>query len=155
MSDRIVVMRAGRIEQTGTPREIYRRPRTRFVAEFVGETNLFETTVERIEGTTARLRTADGLAFAAPAGRLAPGARATLVLRPADFRLADMGAEGIAGTVERAVYLGQDLHLLVRPEAGGPGIRVTVRDGAAAPEPGARVTLAHDAGAAHLLEDSG
>ncbi|MCX7644688.1 MAG: ABC transporter ATP-binding protein [Rhodobacteraceae bacterium] len=153
MSDRIVVMRAGRVEQTGTPREIYRRPRTRFVAEFVGETNLFETVVERIEGSQARLRTPEGLAFTAPARGLAPGARATLVLRPADFSLGAAGA-GIAGRVERAVYLGQDLHLLVRPEAGGPAIRVTVRDGAAAPEPGAKVSLVHDADAAHLLEEA-
>ena len=41
MSDRIVVMRAGQIEQIGTPRDIYRHPKNRFVAEFIGETNLF------------------------------------------------------------------------------------------------------------------
>jgi ABC-type Fe3+/spermidine/putrescine transport system ATPase subunit len=50
MSDRVVVMRAGRIEQIGTPRDIYRHPKNRFVAEFIGETNLFAVTIDRVEG---------------------------------------------------------------------------------------------------------
>ena len=152
MSDRIVVMRSGRIEQTGTPREIFRRPRTRFVAEFIGETNLFETVVDRVENGEALLRTAEGLALRVAAAGHVPGGRAMVVLRPADFHLTD--GDGIAGVVQRSVYLGQDLHLLVQPEAGGPGIRVTVRDGGAAPDVGATVRLGHDPATAHVLEDA-
>ncbi len=155
MADRIVVMRAGRVEQAGPPRDIYRRPRSRFVAEFIGETNLFPVTVERVEGAFAQARTAEGLALRLPAAGLAPGQAATAVLRPADLRLLDGGeGEGIAGRVTRAVYLGADLRLVVEPEGGGPPIRVTARDGAAAPGPGARVRLGYDPAALHLLEEA-
>ena len=149
MSDRIVVMRAGRIEQIGTPREIYRHPRSRFVAEFIGETNLFALTVDRIEGDKALGLTAEGLSLTLPAGALRLGQTVTAVLRPADFALAD---RGIAGTVTRSVYLGSDLHLFVQPQGGGAEIRVTARDGAGAPEAGASVHLAHDPADVHVLE---
>ena len=149
MSDRIVVMRAGRIEQIGTPREIYRHPRTRFVAEFIGETNLFHATVDRIEGAQALARTAQGVEMLLPATGLRRGQAVTAVLRPADFSLAD---QGIAGRVTRAVYLGSDLQLYVQPDAGGEEIRVTARDGANAPATGAAVHLSYAPEAAHVLE---
>lgn len=60
MSDRIAVFNKGKIEQIGTPRAIYDEPQTRFVAEFIGETNLAEGTVERVEGTSAFIRLKDG-----------------------------------------------------------------------------------------------
>ncbi|MBP9183244.1 MAG: ABC transporter ATP-binding protein [Fuscovulum sp.] len=148
MSDRIVVMRAGKIEQIGTPRDIYRHPKNRFVAEFIGETNLFPVTVDRIAGALALARTAEGLELALPAAGRRPGEQLTAILRPADFSLA---AAGIAATVTRAVYLGSDLHLFVQPRTGGPEIRVTARDGDAA-EAGAAVHLAHDPARVHVLE---
>ena len=55
MSDRIVVMNRGRVEQDGTPEELYLHPASRFVAEFVGETNLIEARVSRIDGVAVRL----------------------------------------------------------------------------------------------------
>ncbi len=148
MSDRIVVMRAGRIEQIGTPRDIYRHPRNRFVAEFIGETNLFPVTVDRIEGATALARTAEGLPLHLPATGRTAGERVTAILRPADFTLSD---SGIPGTVSRAVYLGSDLYLFIAPQAGGPDIRVIARDGAGFDE-GAAVHLAHDPARVHVLE---
>lgn len=151
MSDRIVVMRAGRIEQQGTPREIYRRPRSRFVAEFIGETNLFPVVIDRIEGPLALGQTAEGLSLGLPAEGLRPGQAVTAVLRPADLAL---GSEGITGTVTRAVYLGADQHLFVQPDPGGPEIRVTARDGEAPPEAGARVTLGYSPSSVHLLEEA-
>jgi spermidine/putrescine transport system ATP-binding protein len=148
MSDRIVVMRAGRIEQIGTPRDIYRHPRNRFVAEFIGETNLFPVTVDRIEGNTALARTVEGLELLLPAEGRKPGERLTAILRPTDFSIAP---EGIPGTVTRAVYLGSDLPLGVTPEAGGPEIRVTIRDGLGIGE-GTSVRLANDPTRVHVLE---
>jgi spermidine/putrescine transport system ATP-binding protein len=148
MSDRIVVMRAGQIEQIGTPREIYRHPKNRFVAEFIGETNLFPVTVDRIDGATAQARTADGVEMHLPATGRKTGEKVTAILRPADFTLA---SAGIPGTVTRAVYLGSDLYLFVQPQAGGPEIRVIARDGAGFDE-GARVHLAHDPARVHVLE---
>jgi spermidine/putrescine transport system ATP-binding protein len=55
MSDRLIVMNAGRIEQLGAPREVYEHPRTRFVAGFIGTSNLMTGTVTRMDGTTAIL----------------------------------------------------------------------------------------------------
>jgi spermidine/putrescine transport system ATP-binding protein len=55
LSDRVVVMNAGRIEQIGTPDAIYSRPETRFVADFMGARNILETTVRRIDDTDAQL----------------------------------------------------------------------------------------------------
>jgi spermidine/putrescine transport system ATP-binding protein len=141
MSDRIVVMRSGRIEQAGTPRDIFRKPATRFVAEFIGETNLFQGRV-----TGGALVTDAGLRLTLPPG-VADGP-ATAVLRPTDFAL---GTSGIAGRVTRAVYLGADLHLHVAPDGGGPEIGVLARDAANAPKDGDRVTLAYDPAAVHVM----
>jgi len=150
MSDRIVVMRAGGIEQVGTPREIYRHPRNRFVAEFIGETNLFRVTVDRVDGNTALTRTADGVELLLPAVGRQPGESLTAILRPADFTIS---SQGIPATVTRAVYLGSDLHLIVKPEAGGPEIRVTIRDGLGVVE-GTSLHLAHDPARVHVLENA-
>ena len=62
MSDRIAVMNAGVIEQLGTPMEIYDHPLTRFVAGFIGESNIFDGTVTAVEGDLLRVDT--------PAGKL-------------------------------------------------------------------------------------
>lgn len=148
MSDRIVVMRAGRIEQIGTPRDIYRHPKNRFVAEFIGETNLFPVTVDRIVGAEALARTGDGVELRLPAAGRKIGEQITAILRPTDFVL---GASGIVGTVARAVYLGSDLYLFVQPRAGGTEIRVIVRDGVGFEE-GTVVHLAHDTARVHVLE---
>lgn len=148
MSDRIVVMRAGRIEQIGSPRDIYRHPRNRFVAEFIGETNLFFVTIDRIEGATALARTAEGVTLMLPAAGRKAGEAVTAILRPTDFTLSD---QGLAGTVTRAVYLGSDHYLFVQPEVGGQEIRITARDGLAA-DAGAKVHLAHDPSRVHVLE---
>src|SRR5690606_28494847 len=116
MSDRIVVMRAGRIEQIGAPRDIYRRPRNRFVAEFIGETNLFPVTVDRVEGGTALARTAEGMELLLPAAGRKPGEAITAILRPTDFTLAD---SGIPGTVRSADHPGPDLHIFTVLAAWG------------------------------------
>jgi spermidine/putrescine transport system ATP-binding protein len=151
MSDRIVVMRAGRIEQIGSPRDIYRRPRNRFVAEFVGETNLFALSIGRIEGAEAAGFTEAGLEFRLPAQGLNAGQRVTAALRPTDFRLADRGLEV---AVANAVYLGSDLHLIVRPVAGGPEFGVIARDSADAPARGDRIHLTYDPASLHVLEST-
>lgn len=136
-------MRAGRIAQAGTPRQIFRQPASRFVAEFIGETNLLSGTVEG-----GALCTPHGLRLAIPAG-LAEGSKATAVLRPTDFIL---GGAGITGAVTRAIYMGADLHLHLAPKGGGPEIGVIARDSAEAPREGATVTLGYDPATMHLME---
>src|SRR5207245_516214 len=94
MSDRIAVMNAGRVEQVGSPIEIYERPATRFAAEFVGAGNFFEGTGD---GTT--VRTTDGLAVPAAAT-----GDVTLLVRPEKMRV--NGGSGIPARVEEILYQG-------------------------------------------------
>jgi len=104
--------------------------------------------VDRVDGDTALTSTAEGVELLVPADGRKVGESLTAILRPADFTLA---AHGIPGTVNRAVYLGSDLHLSVTPEAGGPNIVVTIRDGLGVGE-GTRLHLAHDPAHVHVLE---
>jgi ABC-type Fe3+/spermidine/putrescine transport system ATPase subunit len=97
MSDRIAVMSRGRLEQVGTPREIYERPATRFAAEFIGTANLFDGTAD---GGT--VRTDDGLALSIDAPR---AGRVTVVVRPEKLRLG-RGANAVEATVGEILYAG-------------------------------------------------
>jgi spermidine/putrescine transport system ATP-binding protein len=115
MSDRIAVMHAGRIEQLGTPEELYERPATRFVADFIGSTNLLRGVVEA-DGSV-RL-TSGELARVAHDG-LAPGAEVEISIRPESIELVPADAAGaIRGQVEQAAYLGTNLSYQVRTAGG-------------------------------------
>jgi iron(III) transport system ATP-binding protein len=112
MADRIAVMNRGRIEQVGPPREVYRRPRSAFVADFLGETNFLHGECVGAAGEGAvRVRTAFGEVTAVdPFGKAAAGRRATVSVRPEAVRLGAAEGEGVnvfAGTLARSVYLGE------------------------------------------------
>jgi iron(III) transport system ATP-binding protein len=109
LSDRIVVMRAGRIEQVGTPVEIYARPVTRFVADFVGRVNF--RAAERVGPRAIRVRLGDATVEVAVAddGAAARDGAWLAVLRPEAVRLAPAGAADPGhprGRIRQAVYLG-------------------------------------------------
>ena len=115
MSDRIAVMHAGRVEQLGTPEELYERPATRFVADFIGSTNLLHGVVE--SDSTVRLDT--GERAMASSGGLRTGSAVEISLRPESIALA-LGVVdgGIPGTVEQAAYLGTNVTYQVRTAGG-------------------------------------
>ncbi len=137
MSDRVAVMRGGVVEQLGTPREVYERPASRFVADFIGESNFLEAVMTSVADDHAMVEALAGgislrLDGAAAAGA-ATGDRVTLTLRPEqlDLRLDDPDQEddpgitgGLAGVIEDVVYIGTDLRCVVRlaghPSPGGP-----------------------------------
>ena len=135
MSDRIAVMREGRILQTGTPREIYDAPASRFVADFIGETNFLQGTA-----SGGALRLPSGGTVPAP-----PGAHGevTLAVRPEQVRVAPPEAPGaLAATVTEAVYMGTDTHCHLALSDGTPLVaRLPSTPGAPPPERGARVGL--------------
>ncbi|GAA3408449.1 ABC transporter ATP-binding protein [Paenibacillus hodogayensis] len=116
MSDRIMVMQGGVVQQIGVPEEIYNRPVNRFVASFIGESNLWEGTVERIDGKEATVSIAPGLRLtgiignAAPACRLEVGGSVVLSVRPEAIREAMTeekdGPNIMKGTVSISEYTG-------------------------------------------------
>ena len=114
MSDRIAVMSGGKVQQVGTPTEIYDRPLNRFVADFIGETN-FLSGQPRVEGFDlgrAGLLACPG--HGAPTGRTA-----TLALRPERLRVEGDGPEGLPGRVDEVIYLGTDTVYQVAVEGQG------------------------------------
>lgn len=115
MSDRIAVMHAGRVEQLGTPEELYERPATRFVADFIGTTNLLRGTVEADGG----IRLDSGERARAAHDGLPAGTAVEISVRPESVRLVPAGApDAIAGHVEQAAYLGTNVTYQVRTAGG-------------------------------------
>jgi spermidine/putrescine transport system ATP-binding protein len=151
MSDRIVVMSQGKIEQQGTPKELYFRPRTRFVAGFFGDNNLIEGTIIE-EGT---IETALGRLPIGNSAKAARGQKVLLAVRPESLRLGE-GPAAIAANVEEVMFGGALTRLLLRAEAA-PGITLDVRlPGEArgnAPDVGDRVTITFDAKDAVVVEE--
>jgi spermidine/putrescine transport system ATP-binding protein len=125
MSDRLVVMNAGRIEQLGAPREVYERPRTRFVAGFIGTSNIMSGRVREIDGTTAVLDTGVDERIVVPdataAGAVA-GAPLEVTVRPEKIVLSPerppAGLCGVRGRVTEVVYLGTSTQYAVHTHAG-------------------------------------
>jgi len=144
ISDRIAVLDRGRVVQVGTAADLFERPRTRFVAQFIGRTNLVEGVVAA-PGVVLRGR----LSLRVPAGETKPGDRVAVSIRPhtitllADEPARPAGAEEnrMRGTVRRASYLGAGVDYEVEIEDAD----VTLRVAAPPPArfaPGARVSLA-------------
>jgi spermidine/putrescine transport system ATP-binding protein len=160
MSDRIAVMSHGRIEQLDTPATIYERPATRFVASFIGLTNLFPGAVEAREGPRVIVHLDGGLRVRAdaPAGT-APGAKVDVAVRPEKIQMAldkpAAAANTLQGTVVDFVYQGAVTEYQVAP-ASGPPVRVVVQNSREAWEPervpvGHRVYLSWPEGASLVL----
>src|SRR5438093_1332544 len=112
ISDRIVVMNSGRVEQVGSQTDIYLHPETPFVAEFIGATNGFAGTVRRIEGAGDEARTIVGVddleLRCATTDGLAPGDTVLVYVRPENIALLDDGQQGsfenvLEGVVDRVI----------------------------------------------------
>jgi spermidine/putrescine transport system ATP-binding protein len=121
MSDRLVVMSDGRIEQAGSPREVYERPRTRFVAGFIGTSNLMTRTVRALDGTTAVLDCGADESLTAPdavSAGAATGLDLDITVRPEKVSLTHQppvpGWCALRATVSEVVYLGTSTQYSVR-----------------------------------------
>ncbi len=121
MSDRLAVMSDGRIEQVGTPNEVYEEPRTTYVADFLGVSNLMDARAEGSDGNgRCKVRLGD---FQLVAGQGESDARgeAKIVIRPERVGLERQGAGGenrVPGMVERVVYVGSILQVIVHLAPG-------------------------------------
>jgi ABC-type Fe3+/spermidine/putrescine transport system ATPase subunit len=127
ISDRAAVLRNGRVEQIGPPHELFERPRTRFVAEFIGKTNLIDAVADGA-GSVARGR----LRLRVAADGLTPGMSAVVSIRPHLIALGPRagagtpptGVNALAGTVLRASYLGDTVDYQVGLEESDVVLRV-------------------------------
>jgi spermidine/putrescine transport system ATP-binding protein len=129
MSDRIAVMRAGRIEQLGAPEDLYERPATEFVAGFLGVSNLLDGEVVGTSADLTDIRLVDGTIVRAPAAATNGSRSVRVGVRPEKLRVMPKGAEpgqamnSVEGTVLDASYLGVSTQYLVET---GDGHRMTV-----------------------------
>jgi len=127
MSDRLAVMRHGRIQQIGAPAEVYQEPRTAWVADFLGVSNLMDAVAMGRSGGTCRVRVGD-FELRAGSGDLDATGTVKLVVRPERVILDQHGAPGenrVPAMVERTVYVGPVTQLIVRL-APGDQIQVMV-----------------------------
>jgi spermidine/putrescine transport system ATP-binding protein len=137
MSDRIAVMQSGRLQQVGPPGEIYDRPANRFVAAFIGNSNLLAGTVTAHQGDGVVIDTVSGLRMHAASGQFAKGERVEVMVRPEQLSLDPAAGEGptLDGVVETVVFVGADRHVRIRTGTGDP-LTALQRHVAGARDPG-------------------
>jgi spermidine/putrescine ABC transporter ATP-binding subunit len=119
LSDRIVVMSNGKIEQVGTPVEIYERPATSFVADFIGSSNLLSGEIVDNAMDRTSVRTQSGILLqTSPPIAGASGSQVTAMIRPENIQIVTENSgdcdNPLSGTIEEKTFLGQDLHLKLR-----------------------------------------
>jgi putative spermidine/putrescine transport system ATP-binding protein len=130
MADSLAVFNEGRIVQVGTPAEVYGRPRTRFVADFVGSSNVLPPEVTRALGGAAKWSS----------------------LRPEVLRIAPADSAPLSGPVTALRYLGMGTRVIVA--AAGAEVAVLVPSGQPVPQPGETVGISFDAANLHVMEDA-
>jgi len=141
MSDRIAVMDQGHIIQMDRPLEIYRHPKSRFVAGFVGESNLIQAEVVERRGDLVTLRSPSGHVFHADSRNVPASGTVTVLIRPERMALHETPAPGTApATVTSALFMGETLRIGAVME-GGETLLIRCPDTAAThlPEPGSRI----------------
>jgi spermidine/putrescine transport system ATP-binding protein len=159
MSDRIAVMNGGDIEQVADPKEIYERPLTPFVADFVGSLNAYDLRVDELADGLAVMRVSERERLVVPAGTATKtGDQLRVAVRPERVRIeptngrAAEGGSSVEGTVAELVYLGGLTQFHVETSVAGRLVSHRMDDQVAASlEPGKHVTLTWPAEHAYVL----
>ncbi|WP_027256164.1 ABC transporter ATP-binding protein [Leisingera aquimarina] len=159
MSDRIAVMSAGEMQQLGTPTEIYEQPRNMFVADFIGETNLLEVSVDQVMNGRATCHLGGGQALTCNSVEgIGTGAKVHMSVRPERLFMSDVPveAESLKGRVAENIFVGTDISTLV-DLAEGPQFIVRTsnsdRGNKRIFEPGSEIFVNMELGAGRLLMD--
>ncbi|MGV6989377.1 spermidine/putrescine ABC transporter ATP-binding protein PotA [Testudinibacter sp. P80/BLE/0925] len=123
MSDRIIVLRSGKLQQDGTPREIYEEPNNLFVAQFIGEINIFDASViERLDEKRVKANVEGRICDIFATQNVSAGSRLKVLLRPEDLRLEEVNetqaVNGIVGYVRERNYKGMTLESTIELESG-------------------------------------
>jgi len=119
MSDRIAVMEHGRLAQVGTPEEIYERPKTRFVADFIGESNFFSGEITAVNQNNLHLKTDGGLAVTLPLDQgFSVGQHVHFSVRPEKLKVEPESATSewenqFVGEIVNKIYLGESIHYVI------------------------------------------
>ena len=147
LADRICLMNEGRIEQLGTPEDLYEQPRSAFVADFIGISNVMRGRVQ----PGGMIRTDDGSLPLPDGCEARAGQDGALIVRPEKMLLCAIGEAFVSGRVEETIYAGSETKLLVRLASG---TRITVRRQAGLPGVaiGEHVSIRWDEQQARLLE---
>jgi len=158
MSDRIAVMNGGHVEQIGTPREIYERPHTSFVADFIGSLNALELRIDELVGVNAVMRLGEAERLVVPVG---PGHRAgesvRVAVRPERVQIEPVGSpllnggSRLEGTIAEIVFLGMYTQFHVDTQAGRLVSHRLADESLRGLEGGSRVALSWDVEQASLL----
>jgi spermidine/putrescine transport system ATP-binding protein len=159
MSDRIGVMNGGVVEQVADPKEIYERPKTPFVADFIGSLNALDFRVDDVSDGLAVMKLGEGERLVVPVGAgIQRGSNLRVAVRPERVRIepangrAPEGGSRVEGTIAELVYLGGLTHFHV--DAGSAGRVVSHRMGdevASSLQPGSKVVLSWPAEHAYVL----
>jgi putative spermidine/putrescine transport system ATP-binding protein len=160
MSDEIAIIRAGRIVQKGAPRELYDRPVSHFIADFLGESNFIEAEPAGTEPAGAE---PGGFAYRAggavfhQAGPVPAERTALIALRPAKIRIAAAepsdATNRVPGTIANWSYRGNEFHFLVRTDLGDMNVSQPTWRASVEPTEGLSVWLAWDADASVVVRD--
>jgi spermidine/putrescine transport system ATP-binding protein len=158
MSDRIAVMNAGKVEQIGSPREIYEHPDTAFVADFIGSLNALDLRVEELVGGYAMMRVGgrDRIVAHVDSGART-GDTIRIAIRPERIQIgaldgtADDGGSRVEGTIAEIIYLGSSTQFHVDTAVGRVISTQLADETLRGLEPGSRVALTWDAEHASLL----
>lgn len=144
MSDRIVVMNGGVIEQFGTPKEIYYHPATKFVSSFIGETNLFDAVIEQKSDNQFSLKTEAGICLAAGDSSFEETEFVNLSIRPDKVLWSVLGdaQDGftIAGTVTDVIFCGNQTKMFVEL-SNGANLKITRLAAENLPEIGKEISV--------------
>jgi spermidine/putrescine transport system ATP-binding protein len=119
MSDRVVVLHDGEVQQIGTPRQVYENPANLTVAKFIGEANLFDSEIIAINAPFVTVKIADKTFSLKATREFCVGEKVHVLVRPEDLRVwnqteVDSVEDMLEGTVEEAIYKGTTVDLMVR-----------------------------------------
>jgi ABC-type Fe3+/spermidine/putrescine transport system ATPase subunit len=134
LADRVAVMRAGRIEQIGSPIDIYDNPKTQFVAEFVGKNNKLKGTITDVSNEGTKLHVASlGDFLIQPAHQIEVGTKVSLYIRPHELKLKKNTDSNLAnlfsGQIQESIYLGSKIEYYVAIGNYEMRIDASIKDG--------------------------
>jgi iron(III) transport system ATP-binding protein len=157
MSDRIAVLQSGRVHQIDTPREIYERPATKFVADFIGRNNVIEATLESVSDNSVEVRFANGNRLQlrphqkAADVKLISGTRVGVCVRSESLRFSDTNGF-CSGELDDVEYSGAGFSCIAKTDLGK--LKMEVSGSVRLPAKGQSIRLSVDEAALHLVNAS-